>query len=51
MTFHFTIVNQDANSRHRRDLNQHDEISRIMIGSNDLDNVTHGELIQKFGKL
>ncbi|XP_048575885.1 coiled-coil domain-containing protein 33 isoform X2 [Nematostella vectensis] len=42
---------EEANSRLRRDLNQHDEISRLMIGSDDLDNVTHGELVQKFALL
>lgn len=41
---------QEANSRLRRELGQHDEISRLMVSSKDLDNVTHSELVQKFGK-
>lgn len=41
---------QDANSRLRRELGQHDEISRLMVSSKDLDNVTHSELVQKFGE-
>ncbi|XP_020611309.1 coiled-coil domain-containing protein 33-like [Orbicella faveolata] len=39
---------EDANSRLRRELGQHDEISRLMVSSKDLDNVTHSELVQKF---
>ena len=31
-------------------MGQHDEISRLMVSSKDLDNVTHSELVQKFGK-
>ena len=42
---------QDANSRLRRELGQHDEISRLMVSSKDLDNVTHSELVQKFGEI
>ena len=42
---------QEANSRLRRELGQHDEISRLMVSSKDLDNVTHSELVQKFGKI
>ena len=32
-------------------MGQHDEISRLMVSSKDLDNVTHSELVQKFGKI
>ncbi|XP_027056954.1 coiled-coil domain-containing protein 33-like isoform X1 [Pocillopora damicornis] len=39
---------EEANSRLRRELGQHDEISRLMVSSKDLDNVTHSELVQKF---
>ncbi|XP_073246058.1 coiled-coil domain-containing protein 33-like isoform X3 [Porites lutea] len=39
---------EQANSRLRRELGQHDEISRLMVSSKDLDNVTHTELVQKF---
>lgn len=39
---------EEANSRLRRELSQHGEISRLMIDSKDLDNVTHTELVQKF---
>jgi len=46
----FWIFFQDGNSRLRRELGQHDEISRLMVSSKDLDNVTHSELVQKFGK-
>ena len=42
---------QEANSRLRRELSQHGEISRLMIDSKDLDNVTHTELVQKFGEI
>jgi len=42
---------EDANSRLRRELGQHDEISRLMVSSKDLDNVTHSELVQKFGEI
>jgi hypothetical protein len=46
-----SLIPQDANSRLRRELGQHDEISRLMVSSKDLDNVTHSELVQKFGKI
>ncbi|XP_067045345.1 coiled-coil domain-containing protein 33-like isoform X3 [Acropora muricata] len=39
---------EEENSRFRRDLTQHDEISRLMVSSQDLDHITHSELVQKF---
>ncbi|KAJ7340225.1 Coiled-coil domain-containing protein 33 [Desmophyllum pertusum] len=42
---------EEANSRLRRELGQHDEISRLMVSSKDMDNVTHSELVQKFALL
>ena len=35
---------QEANSRLRRELGQHDEIHRLVVSSKDLNNVTHSEL-------